>query len=103
MLEHWRERAIRIDREGRMTTEDRLLLHSFRTCIVGEAREQYPELVKVVDTDIYEPTDPTLRALGIQAWESQRDGHRRPLSPFIDRIEDRVLELKREEMNETTP
>lgn len=86
---------------GGMTAADARDLQRFDTCLVGEQRAKMPDVVVFV-ADY--PRDPELVRLGTDAmafslaWVG-RDAAR--IAPFLDeqldKIEDRVLQLKREQ------
>lgn len=103
----WRERVMAARERGRFTGEDVRLAESWRTCAVGEQIAAYPEVIQVEKSTqkiaICRPLDDILFGLGGDGFDGFL--HAVVAQDFdlaenlLDRIEDRVLELKRETHN----
>jgi hypothetical protein len=98
----WRERIVAAKERGRFTLLDRLEAAKWSTCAVGEQHAALPDVVLYVPPEqgysAY-PLDTQLMQLGSEcpdgfSWAVQKDDIAGAES-LLDRIEDRVLELKR--------
>jgi len=102
VLEGWRERIAKAEAsDGKFTREDRALASCWLTCAVGEQHLRMPEVNVLVGLgDGLSPADVRLMKLG-----SFSHGFTHAVfiddvagaTRFLDSIEDRALELKREQ------
>ena len=99
---NWRERLLEARVEGRslLTAGERELLRSFKTCLVGEQHERFPEVVHYTFLgvpglfEIPRPEDLSLRRLGVEVVTCRTVA---ATEAILDQVEDRVLQLKRGE------
>lgn len=95
----WRERVAEAKVSGYFTKEDKLLANSWDTCAIGEQRELYPDVVLSLNLNHHIPADDILYILGQVSSGFCFAIYRQNIklaSDLLDKIEDRVLELKRE-------
>jgi hypothetical protein len=93
MSEGWRERIIRARECGRFTDDDRRLAARWTTCAVGEQISHYPKLIKL---ECGSPVDADLGQLGTTFFAAVLANDVARAEETLSRIEDRVLELKRQ-------
>src|SRR5437867_12347418 len=92
MSESWRERVSRARERGRFTEEDRRQAARWSSCAVGEHVRHHPTLIKL---EYGCPVDVELGRLGTIFFAAVL-GHDAPRAEAaLDRLDDRVLELKR--------
>lgn len=107
-MKTWREIiAERRALGGQLTREERRRLHSYDTCLVGEQHLLHPEVVVYAPEierhgawgrpDVLVPVDDQLYSLGADAFNETGPGDLSKLETYLDQIEERVLQLKREE------
>lgn len=92
-MKTWRDRVSQAERRGKFTPDDRRLAASFRTCAVGEACE-FSGLTLVRNAGHVEDDD--LLELGLDFWRFTMQDNPKWAQLTLDKIEDRVLELKRD-------
>lgn len=102
----WRERTIQAHQRGHFTDEDKVLAAEWATCSVGEQHEisplvvVYSRLCQVSDAcTAMGPQDLILREFGSYRGFYGAVYHNRvnEAESWLDKIEDRVLQLKRGE------
>jgi hypothetical protein len=95
----WRERVIKARRrEGEFSLAAHRLVRSWQTCAVGEQAEQHPRVVLM--DGIWRPQDDALMTLGLDFFRAVDAEDAIEAERLLDQIEDRVLELKREQKGE---
>ena len=92
MSESWRERVIRARERGRFTDEDRRQAARWSTCAVGEHVRCHPALIKL---EYGLPVDVELGRLGTIFFAAVLGNDALRAEAALDRIDDRVLEIKR--------
>jgi hypothetical protein len=97
-MKPWRERLIAAEKRGYLTMAERRDLRDFQTCLVGEQHARHPDLVRYrrLPTGVIVPVDRVLRVLGEEACNLTSEREPTLVALYLDRIEDRVLELKRQ-------
>ena len=94
----WRERLAKTQDGTTPNIETIGLAGSWSTCAVGEQRQMHPGLISVeLDMPERAPKDEILKSLGNHFYMLISDGQIRDAEMVLDKIEDRVLELKRDE------
>lgn len=93
---NWRERLL----EEGATRENVLLARSWTTCYIGEVAEAHPDVVLVrrgiASGGQPAPLDRDLNSLGYGFFNALDIGNVESALEYADRIDDRVLELKRQ-------
>lgn len=102
----WRERIALAREQGMFTAEDKNFADSWDTCAVGEQHKLYSGVLKSFYKNLFCPVDSILINLG--SWGNGfayavRSNRPNEAEEFLDRIEDRVMELKRESGTQNCP
>ena len=92
MSESWRERVIRARERGRFTEEDRRQAARWSSCAVGEHVRHHPTLINL---EYGCPVDVELGRLGTIVFAAVLGNDVPRAEAVLDRIDDRVLEIKR--------
>jgi hypothetical protein len=94
MTKPWRQRLIEDEIDLKMIHD----LGAWSTCAVGEQAQLYPDIVKMTNPQASEsgPEDEVLTDLGVRIWTQVEHFNREAALETLSKIEDRVLELKRE-------
>jgi hypothetical protein len=92
MSESWRERVIRARERGQFTDEDRRQAARWSSCAVGEHVQHHPQLLKL---EYGCPVDVELGRLGTIVFAAVLGNDVPRAEAALDRIDDRVLEIKR--------
>lgn len=102
-MKPWRERIAEARERGAFTDADRYMAaeNGWGTCAVGEFRAQYPEVIKMLAIAEEEtPQDYSLRRNGIDFGLAVGMQEIDVAEILLDKIEDRVLELKRQKFTQ---
>ena len=92
MSESWRERVITARERGQFTDADRRQGGRWSSCAVGEHVRHHPTLIKL---EYGCPVDVELGRLGTIFFAAVLGNDARRAEAALDRIDDRVLEIKR--------
>ena len=95
----WRERVAAARTRGRFTQEDCDLASDWDRCAVGEQRAILP-MVVVCTSLLLGPEDDTLNELGRRFYAAIKAGDIAEAERLLDKIEDRILEMKRNAAHE---
>src|SRR5262249_14180190 len=90
----WRERLSAARSRGHFTQEDCALASDWDRCAVGEQRAMLPTVV-VCTTRLIGREDETLNELGRRFYAAIKAGDIAEAERLLDKIEDRILEMKR--------
>lgn len=94
----WREQLVKAKQSG-MSPNMQLCAEDWTSCAVGEQRMLHPDVVRLRGcTDA--PADVTLLTLGLDFYAQIKTGRFEEAENILDRIEDRVLVLKRDMQKE---
>lgn len=91
----WRERIARAQQTGKFTKEDGELACAWVSCAVGEQCVQVPGVIQVSLVGEPYPLDHALDRYGYLFYRAVGDHDFKRAEHWLDKIEDRVLELKR--------
>ena len=99
MTKTWRERLIAARNRGHFTQEDCALASDWDRCAVGEQRAILPTVVLCTSL-LLGPEDETLNDLGRKFYAAIKAGDIAEAERLLDKIEDRILEMKRRAVHE---
>ena len=87
-MKTWRERVADAKERGRFTDQDVDLAADWNSCAVGEQHALHPFIVKLFPTNMFQE--------GFDFITAVSDDRIDEADALLDRIEDRVLQLKRD-------